>query len=117
MSNTHSKSTHASGTGLLRILLLINFALLLVLIGPGNNRQLYLAERRAGVAHIVTHSLQFWFIGSTVVVTVLFIRALVSRSEAFPSRRPTRLDWALLLGWWFVGALFCMLAFMMGMGG
>jgi len=67
VSSTDLKSSAARGTHLIRVLLLINFALVLALIGPGNSRQLYLAERRMGMAHIVTHSLQFWFIGSTVV--------------------------------------------------
>jgi hypothetical protein len=75
MTSSDLKSTAAKGTQLIRVLLLTNFALLLTLIGPGNNRQLYLAEKRMGIAHIVTHSLQLWFIGSTAVVAVLFPNA------------------------------------------
>jgi hypothetical protein len=117
MSSTDLKSSAARGTQLIRVLLMINFALLLALIGPGNNRRLYLAGRRMGIAHIVTHSLQFWFIGSTVVVTALFIRILLSTPKALRTSSPTKLDWALFLSWWFVVALCCMFAFMMGMGG
>jgi hypothetical protein len=89
--------TSVGGTKLLRVLLLINFALLLLLIGPGSSRQLYLVGRRMG--------------------TVLFIRMLISRSQSLPSQSLTKLDWALFLSWWFVVAICCMFAFVMGMGG
>jgi hypothetical protein len=117
MSNTDPISTTAIGTKLLRVLVFINFVLLVALIGPGNSRQLYLAERRTGLAHIIVHSLQVWFVGSTVIVTVLFIRMLVFRSKALRSQNPTKLDWTLFLGWWFVVVACCVFAFMVGMGG
>ena len=99
-------------------MLVINFVLLLALIGPGNSRELYLAERRMGLAHFITHSVQLWFVGSTVVVTALFIRMLVLRSKvAQAEQSPTKLDWVLFLSWWFVLAVCCMFAFMIGMGG
>jgi hypothetical protein len=117
VSSTDLKSSAARGTQLIRVLLLIDFALLLALIGPGNNRQLYLAERRMGIANIVTHTLQFWFIGSTVVVTALFVRMLVSRPKALHTSSLKKLDWVLFLSWWFVVAICCMFAFMVGLGG
>jgi hypothetical protein len=67
-----------------------------------------------GIAHLITRSLQFWFVGSTVIATILFVRMLISKSKIL---RPTKLDWALILGWWFVIVFFCAFAFMMGMGG
>jgi hypothetical protein len=117
MSAVDQNLTSVGGTKLLRVLLLINFAFLLLLIGPGSSHQLYLVERRMGLANIITHSFQFWFVGSTIVVTVLFIRMLFSRSQSLPSRSLAKLDWALFLSWWFVVAICCMFAFMMGMGG
>jgi len=118
MSSTELKSPARRSVQLLRILLVINFVLLLALIGPGNSRELYLAERKMGLAQIITQSLQLWFVGSTVVVTALFIRLSVLRSKMLlVSQSPTKLDWALFLSWWFVVAICCMLAFIMGMGG
>jgi hypothetical protein len=114
MNSTDSTSSAQRGTKHVRVLLIINFLLLLALIGPGNSHRLYLAERRLGLAHIIVQSLQFWFVAATVLVTVLFVRMLVSKSEA---QRPTKLDWALFLGWWFVVAILCLFAFMAGMGG
>jgi hypothetical protein len=117
MNAVDQNLTSVRGTKLLRVLLFINFAFLLLLIGPGSSRQLYLVERRMGLAHVITRSLQFWFVGSTVIVTVLFIRMLISRSQSLRSQSPAKLDWALFLSWWFVVAIYCMFAFMMGMGG
>lgn len=117
MSNADPISTTATGTKLLRVLVFINFVLLVALIGPGNSRQLYLGLRRMGRAHIIVHSLQVWFVGLTVIVTILFIRMLILRSKALPSQNPTKLDWTLFLGWWLVVLACCVLAFMVGMGG
>jgi hypothetical protein len=102
---------------LTRTLLIVNFVLLLFLIGPGSSRKLYLAERRLGIAHTITYSLQFWFIASTILSLVLFIWILVSRSERCRAQRPTGLDWALFLGWFLVATFFCLFAFMLGLGG
>ena len=102
---------------LIRMFLIGNFILLFALIGPGNNRQLYLAEKRLGIAHIITYTLQFWFIASTVLVSVIFIRSLLSKSEISRPQRLTKLDWALFVSWLFVLTILCLFAFMMGMGG
>jgi len=103
MANADLRLTTATGANLARVLLVINFVLLLALIGPGNSHQLYLAERKMGIAHLIVRFAQFWFVGSTVIATILFARIVVSKSEI---PKPTKLDWALLLGWWFVIALF-----------
>lgn len=100
-----------------RTLLIVNFVLLLVLIGPGTSRKEYLAEKQLGIAHIITYSLQFWFIASTFVAVVLFVWTLISRSEKWRAQRPTKLDWVLLLGWGCVVTIICLFAFAMGMGG
>lgn len=102
---------------LTRALLIVNFVLLFVLIGPGSSRKLYLAGKRLGIAHIIVYTLQFWFIASTILSVVLFIWILVSRSEESRAQRPTKLDWALFLGWSFAVTILCLFAFASGMGG
>lgn len=114
MDDAGPKSVAAKGPELLRVLLIINFILLVALIGPGSSRQLYLAAKRVGIAHFITYFLQVWFIGSTILATILFIRMLVSKSRIL---KPTKLDWGLFLGWWSIAACVCAFAFMMGMGG
>lgn len=114
MDDVDPKSLPAKRPQLLRVLLIINFVVLVALIGPGSSHQLYLAGKRIGIAHLITYSLQGWFIGSTVIATVLFIRKLVSKSGIL---KPTKLDWGLFLGWWSIVACLCAFAFMMGMGG
>jgi hypothetical protein len=109
------------GTGKIRkwarVLLVTNFVLLAMLIGLGSNRKLYSAGKELGLAHIATHSLQFWFVSSTILTAVLFVRMHGSRAELLPTERPTKLDWALFLGWLFVVAIVCTFAFVVGMGG
>jgi len=100
-----------------RTLLIVNFVLLFLLVGPGNSRKLYLAEKRLGIAHTIVFSLQFWFIASTLLAAALFVLTLVSKSEVWRAQRPTKLDWALFLSWIFLVTVFCLFAFMMGMGG
>ena len=63
---------------LARILLVINFVLLIALAGPGSSRQLYLAEEKADIAHTVTFAIQFWFIAATAVAAILFVVMIAS---------------------------------------
>lgn len=101
---------------LFRVVLAVNFIGLLLLVGPGNSHSLYVAEKRMGIAEVVTGAVQFRFVSATVIMTVLFISML--RSKANPSQpRPTRLDWGLFLIWWVIVVALCLFAFMMGMGG
>jgi hypothetical protein len=102
---------------LTRALLIANFVLLILVFGPGSSRKLYLAGERFGVNHIIAHSLQFWFIGSTILSLVLFVWILVSKSERCRAQRPTGLDWTLFLGWFFAVAIVCLFGFITGMAG
>jgi len=103
----------------IRIILVVNFVLILALIGPGSGHKLDLALRRAGLARIISSSLQIWFVGSTILSTALFAVALVKKSDVDLHRfsRPTKLDWVLLLTWWAALILISLFAFMMGFGG
>ena len=102
---------------LARGLLGSNFVLLVALMGPGSSRELYLAEKRLGIAHAITHVVQAWFVISTVAAGVILVMILVAKSESLRAQRPTKLDWALFLSWMFVVVVVCLFAFMVGMGG
>jgi hypothetical protein len=116
MKDTGQTLSSRSWRIVLRTLLIINFTLLVILVGPGNSRKLYLAEKRLGVADMIVHSLQFWFVVSTLFVTVLFAGLVISKSETLRSQRPTKLDWALFLCWFVLATIVISLAFMTGMG-
>ena len=92
---------------------------MLALIGPGSSRKLYIALKSAGVANLVTLTIQVWFIGSTILATVLFAWAFAKKSDigVVKQLRPTTLDWIILLAWWTVLVVLCLYAFMMGLGG
>lgn len=104
---------------LARFIMIVNFVLLLALIGPGTSHSLELALRRAGIADLITLSVQVWFIGSTILASVLFTRAFAKKSivDLEKTSRPTKLDWVLLLTWWVILFFLCLYAFMMGFGG
>jgi hypothetical protein len=51
---------------LAKTLLIANFIVLIALAGPGSSRELYLVEKRLGIAHVITYSVQAWFVISTV---------------------------------------------------
>jgi hypothetical protein len=102
---------------LARTLLIANFIVLIALAGPGNSRELYLAGKRLGIAHVITYSVQAWFVVSTIVAAVIFVLMIASKSEVWRAQRPTKLDWALFLSWMFLVTVVCLFAFMMGMGG
>ena len=117
LSKLGSASRIPKQSKLLRVLLIINFIVLLALIGPGSSHELDLKLRRLGIENLIVRAVQFWVVCATFLATLLFIQMLVSKSETLPPRSPTKLDWTLFLGWWIVIALCCMYAFMMGMGG
>lgn len=54
---------------LIRIPLIINFTLVLALLGPGSSHRLYTAGKRAGIADLTVLLFQIWIAGSTVFVT------------------------------------------------
>lgn len=103
--------------GLMRSLLIANFLLMFLLTGPGNSRKLYLAQRRLGIANIITCTLQFWFIASTALVMVLFLCIVLPKSEILGVQRLTKPDWGFFAGWMIMVTILCMFAFMMGLGG
>jgi len=104
---------------LVRVPIIINFVLLLLLIGPGGSNKLYLALKRDGVADLIVHALQIWIVGATFFATAIFVWRLFKKSDVEPQQpaKGTTFDGVLLLGWWIVLILFCLYAFNLGMGG
>src|ERR1700733_844093 len=100
---------------LTRALLIVNFVLLLLLISLGSSHELYLAERRLGIADVITYSLNIWFIAATLLSVALFIWMVVSLSKGWRKQGPTAFDWALLIGWFLAVAICCLYAFMTGL--
>jgi hypothetical protein len=119
MNSANSRSSAQRETKLIRVPLIINFLLMLALIGPGSSHTLDLALRKAGIENAITLAVQGWMIGSTLFATGFFVWRLVRKSHAIVDQptRPTKLDWGLLLGWWFFLIVLGMFAFNMGMGG
>lgn len=99
---------------LVRVLLIANFAVMLVLIGPGRSHELDLALRRAGLEGLIGRSIQVWIVGSTVIATTLFLILAWKRKKILPR---IRFEGMLLIAWWV--ALLGVLAygFMLGLGG
>src|SRR5271170_658287 len=86
---------------LMRFLLLVNFALLLVFLGPGRSGAVGLALRRTGFGDLIILCCQIWFIGSTLVATALFM-IVGWRKRNTPEGSSPRmiLEGTLLLAWW-----------------
>ena len=103
--------TQSAVVKLIRIPLIINFVLLLALLGPGSSRELYTAIKRSGITAPITLALQIWFIGSTLFVTGL----IVWKSLSMQKLRLKKLDWALFAAWWAALIMVCLFAFSIGM--
>lgn len=107
------------GPKLVRIILIVNFLILLLLVGPGRSRELDLAMRRAGMEDLIGHSMQVWIVGSTIFSTGLFVGILWKRKR-MPPEVPTtkvRVEGSLLVLWWLALIGLMAYGFMLGMGG
>jgi hypothetical protein len=104
---------------LVRVPIIINFVLLLLLIGPGSSHRLYLASKRAGVANLIGPAIQIWVVVATLFATAIFIWMRFKKSDEEPqqSAKGATFDGVLLLGWWIVLIFLCLYAFSLGMGG
>ena len=98
---------------------MINFFLLLLLIGPGRSHKLDLLLRKTGLADVITVALQRWFVGATFLATAVFVwgQFKTSDRETQEATKTKTLDGAMLLGWWIALVAMCLYAYMMGMGG
>jgi hypothetical protein len=104
----------------IRVIVIANFVLMLILIGPGSSHRLDLTLRRLGVENFVGRILQLWIIGSSLFVTALFV-AMVWKNrrteETDIPRQRLRLEGMLVIAWWLVLVVVCAYGFILGMGG
>jgi hypothetical protein len=120
MSSADSCGSIRKASRLTRLLVIINFALLSLLLGPGRSHEFDLALRRAGIEDVIGRSFQIWIVSSTILSTTAFAftayrKVKTSASDtALPS---IRLDAVLLLAWWLAIIGFLAYGFMLGMGG
>ena len=116
----NSNNTARRGVTLIRIIVIGNFVLMLILIGPGSGHRLDLTLRRLGVEDLLGRALQLWIIGSTLFVTALFV-AMVWKNrrteETDIPRQRLRLEGMLVIAWWLVLVVVCAYGFILGMGG
>jgi len=103
---------------LLKILLAINFVILLVMISPvGTSREFYKAQRGSALLDAVLRSIQIWVVASTFIATALFALMLWKTHRAALPLRSVRFEGILLLAWWLTLVALCAYFFMMGMAG
>jgi hypothetical protein len=99
---------------LTKVLMIVNFVLLILLIGLASSHSLYLTEKRLGIGDTIDISISIWLIASTLLSVILFIWILVSKSRGGRKEGPTAFDWALFLGWFFAIGVICLFAFLTG---
>lgn len=119
MSSAGLQLNERKGPAIVRILITINFVLLLLLISPiGRSRDLYRHMRGAGFGFLATTGLPLWFALTTLIATALHFWRKVKQEDGVKQPLPKRtLDGVLLLAWWIALLVTCLYAFMMGMGG
>ncbi len=99
-------------------LVLANFVLLLLLLGPGRSHELDLTLRRAGVEELIGRAFQVWILSSTTLATALFAFIVWKKLRIHEPALPRiRLEGVLLLAWWVTILGFLAYGFMLGMGG
>ena len=113
MNTANSNPGPVNSSKLIRILMIVNFGLFALLIGPlGRSRALYKAGKESGLAVPIITAFQVWIVGATLFATALFLWRKAKKSEA-----GSRLDGTLLLAWCVVLVFACLYAFNIGMGG
>ncbi|PYY12397.1 MAG: hypothetical protein DMG69_01310 [Acidobacteria bacterium] len=118
MGTANSHSIGRRDPTLLRVLIGINFAILLIMISPvGTSREFYKATRNSAFADEVFRSIQVWVVASTLIATILFGRILWKLRRAALAIAAVRFEAILLLAWWLTLLLLGAYGFMLGMGG
>jgi hypothetical protein len=103
---------------LLKILIAINFVILLVLISPvGTSHEFYKAHRESALLEAVLRPVQVWVVTSTIIATALFAFMLRKTHRAALPVRSVQFDGILLFAWWLTLLALGAYAYMMGMGG
>ena len=104
---------------LVRILLLINFAVLLALLGPGRSHELDVALRRMELENLIGRFIQVWLVGSTLLASALFVVIVWTRRKTEPAGTLPQIKFeaVLLLAWSVILLGLMAYGFMFGMGG
>jgi hypothetical protein len=103
---------------LLKILIAINFVMLLVMISPaGTSHEFYKAHRESAPVNAVLASIQVSVVTSTIIATALFALMLWKTHRAALPVRSVQFEGILLLAWWLTLLALCAYAYVMGMGG
>ena len=102
MNTADASCVVRKGPKLVITLLIINFLLLILAMGPGSSRDLYIAMKRAGISDLLGHLFQVWVVGSTLVATITF-PVILCKNWNMPAEAAIRgvaLAGTLLLLWW-----------------
>jgi hypothetical protein len=87
MSSAASQLNERTGAALVRILITINFVLLLLLISPiGRSRDLYRDIRGGGFGVLATTGLPLWFALTTLIATALHFWRKVRKQDVVEHR-------------------------------
>jgi hypothetical protein len=110
-----------TGRRAIRVIVLVNFLLVVAWFGPLNSDKLYRGLRRTGLLDTEVLLEQLWVVGSTLSATALFACDLVRKARGtLAARRTTRalvIDALLLSAWWVTLLAICGYFYAVGMGG
>lgn len=117
---TSSETGGRKAATLIRTLVIANFLLMLILIGPASSHNLDLTLRSLGVQELIGRTLQLWLAGSTLLLTGLFIRIVWKNrriAEVDLPKQRFRIEGMLVIAWWVTILVIMAYGFMLGMGG
>ena len=118
MSTADAGCIVSKGPRLVRTLLIVNFSLFILAIGPGTSHQLDLDLRRLGIAELIGRSVQVWAVGSTLVATIMFpLIVWKKRKVAPPAFAGLEVEGMLLVLWWMTLIGLCVYGYAIGHGG
>jgi hypothetical protein len=111
----------SSGGGkAIRIPILVNFLLLVALVGPLKSSRLYGTLKSLSLDDALTWIIQGWFIGSTIITSALYARSLKRKLRCGTETSTTDIglviDGAMLFAWWVTLLVIIAWALMLGMG-
>lgn len=119
MNTADSVWTIRRGPTLIKVIVILNFLILVAALGPGRSHQFDLVLRRAAIEDLIGYSMMVWILGSTIFVSALFALMLWKKTR-MPSGAVTvklKLEGFLVLLWWVTILGFMAYGFMLGMGG
>ncbi len=112
--------TPTEGQRVIRVIVFVNFLMFAAFLGLQNVAKEHEMLFRAMLTDTVVLSIQLWVVGSTLLATGLFVRAILKKSTSTTvagTRKPLVSDGQLLLSWWMTLLAICFYAFMLGRSG